>query len=176
MWRVPTSTSLVQSCVLVDDALTRVEYGRAASSPGHQSLSVSRLMFEETLVRLKQAIAEEDLWLIHEIDPQALLRRTGHGIHPTRQLLFFHPRFMTRLLTIDPNALIEVPLKLVVMEMPDGTVTVRHPRIDVLLGRYDGLHDMANELASSCRRLVQTVVVEPTEVTHTSTLRSRYDP
>lgn len=160
----------------MDDTLTRVEYGRAASSPGHQSLSVSRLTFEETLVRLRQAIAEEDLLLIHEIDPQTLLRHAGHSIPPTRQLLFFHPRFMTRLLAIDPNALIEVPLKLVVMQMPDGTVTVRHPRIDVLLGRYDGLHDMANELAASCRRLAQTVAVEPTEVAHTSTLRSEYRP
>ena len=95
------------------------------------------------MVRLKQAIAEEDLWLIYEIDPQTILRRAGHGIPPTRQLLFFHPRFMTRLLAIDPNALIEVPLKLVVMQMPDGTVTVRHPRIDVLLGRYDGLKDLS---------------------------------
>jgi uncharacterized protein (DUF302 family) len=113
--------------------------------------------FEETIGRLKRAIANADLWLIHEIDPQMLLRKAGHEIHATRQLLFFHPRFMVRLLRGDPSALIEAPLKLVVMEMPTGSVTVRSTDPTAAFARYAGLEELGRELSAVCLALTATV-------------------
>lgn len=134
-----------------------VEYALPVSTPAFQHVHRSRFLFDDTVDRLKQAIHAEDLLLIHEIDPQMLLRRSGYKINATRQLLFFHPRYMSRLLAIDANALIEAPLKLVVMEMPDNSVTVRHLDVASLFARYKGLDALAIELSSICRRLVETV-------------------
>jgi uncharacterized protein (DUF302 family) len=141
----------------VSETLQAVDYAGVAAAPVFQHVSVSRFSFDETIARLKRALDAEDLWLIHEIDPQMLLRKGGYRIFAVRQLLFFHPRYMARLLAVDVNALIEVPLKLVVMEMPDATVTVRHPRAPVLFARYVGFEQLAEEFASVYRRLIEPI-------------------
>jgi hypothetical protein len=64
---------------------------------------------------------------------------------------------MEQLLGIDPNAIIEVPLKLVAMQLPDDRVTVHYPRIDLRLARYPGLTVLGQELAAICDRLARTV-------------------
>ena len=139
--------------------LSVVTYG-SISSPKFQTVADSTLDFDATISRLKQAIQEQDLWLIHEIDPQMLLKRGGYEIRATRQLLFFHPRYMVRLLKLDPNALVEAPLKLVVMQMEDGTVTVRFQNLDVLFGRYGGFTEFIDELTAICDRIVRTVATK----------------
>jgi uncharacterized protein (DUF302 family) len=136
--------------------LSLVTYGSPAP-PEFQHVVISALSFDATVDRLKRALQEHDLWLIQEIDPQMLLQRGGYHIYPTRQLLFFHPRYMARLLALDPNALIEAPLKLVVMQTPDGKVTVRFMAFEMTFGRYDTLTELTKELATLCQRLVQTV-------------------
>ena len=64
---------------------------------------------------------------------------------------------MKRLLAIDPNALIEAPLKLVVMQMPDDTVSVRHAKVEMQFNRYNGFEELAEELAMICERLIRAV-------------------
>ncbi len=141
-------------------ALSKVEYA-SASAPPFQAVVTSLLDFEGTLIRLKQAIAAEDLWLIQEINPQALLERGGYAILPARQLFFFHPRYLVRLLAADPSALVEIPLKLLVVQMPDGSVTVRHNDVETLLNRYKETREVAAELAAISRRLMISVSDTP---------------
>jgi uncharacterized protein (DUF302 family) len=136
--------------------LSNVEYA-PASSPQFQSVVVSVLEFEATVARLKQAITDLDLWLINEINPQILLDRGGYAIQSARQLLFFHPRYLVRLLGADPAAVVEIPLKLVVLQMPDGSVSVRHSRVEELLSRYRGMSELAAELAQISSKLVATI-------------------
>ncbi|QND64556.1 DUF302 domain-containing protein [Mesorhizobium loti] len=90
---------------------------------------------------------EADIWIIHEIDPQMLLKRGGYIMARTRQILFFHPRYMVRLLGADPAALSEAPLKVVVME-DENAVTVRWPVPGLLFDRYghDELSVLGREL------------------------------
>jgi uncharacterized protein (DUF302 family) len=139
------------------EALAPVDYATHVPPPAFQCVAPSRFPFDETVERLKRAIEAEDLWLIHEIDPQMLLQRGGFRIQPIRQLLFFHPRYMRRLLERDPNAVIEAPLKLVIAQSPDGAVTVRYINIDTSFARYPALTDLAAELTTICQRLVQSV-------------------
>lgn len=140
----------------MDAASTDVTYA-GASNPSHQKIITSAWDFDATLERLRQAIAQKDLWVIQEINPQMLLARGGYAILPARQLLFFHPRYVARLLAIDPSAVAEIPLKLVVMQMPDGSVTVRHNDVTSLLGRYPGLTALADELSEISQHLMQKV-------------------
>lgn len=149
--------------------MARVAYGVPVEPPSFQCVVVSAFAFEATITRLKAALQDQELWLLHEIDPQMLLHRGGYEILATRQLLFFHPRYMARLLAIDPNAVIEAPLKLVIMQMPDGRVTVRFVKVETTLGRYDSLVELATELTTICLRLVQTVTDDKNSAEPTAT-------
>ena len=79
-------------------------------APEWQRVHSSSLPFQATIDRLKGGIQAEGLWLLHELDPQALLRREGFTMGPARQLFFFHPRYMARLLEGDPAAILVAPI------------------------------------------------------------------
>lgn len=128
-----------------------------SSSPSFQLRVTSRFHFERTLDVLREGIAAKDMWVVHEINPQMLLEKGGYGIHPARQLLYFHPRYVEQILTTDPTALVEIPLKLVVLQDADGEVTVRFNSVHSLLGRYEGLTGMANELTAISVDLLESV-------------------
>ena len=59
-----------------------MHYGApGAAAAGFGQLRVTSLAFPAVLERLREAIAAEGLWVLHEIDPQAILagpvRRSG---------------------------------------------------------------------------------------------------
>ena len=139
------------------DILKSIRYAEPSGANPHQRLAHSILSFDETLVRLKEAIQAEGLLLLHEIDTQMILGRGGYAIPSTRQILFFHPRYMVRLLEADPSAVMEAPLRLLVMEMPDGTVVLRHPDPDAALAPYAGLASLGSELSLILMRILATV-------------------
>ena len=134
-----------------------VLYGEATGLPDAQHSIMSPFSFGETIERLKRAIAGEDLWVIHEIDPQMMLKKAGYAIGPARQILFFHPRFMAQLLAGNPAAVMEAPLRFVVLEMPDGMVTVRYPEPRIHFGRYARLTALATELSELYGRLARSI-------------------
>lgn len=138
--------------------LVEVSYGRDHPvSPGRQIVHASRHGFDETIAALEAAIQSQDLWIIARLDPQMLLAKGGYRIHPARQLLYFHPRYMARLLSINPAAIVEAPLKFVVLEAPDGAVTVRHPDIGAAFTNYDSMQSLGSELAEITDRIVASI-------------------
>jgi uncharacterized protein (DUF302 family) len=106
---------------------------------------------------LKAAIESADLWLLHEIDPQALLRRGGIAIGPARQLLFFHPRYMKRLLDAEPAAILEAPLKFALLTDAAGVVVRWYDPVRTFR-RYGNvaLDALAAELSALCSRIIDS--------------------
>ena len=137
--------------------LAQVRYGTAVSTLRGQYAAISAHDFEATLARLKQAIADADLRLLHEIDPQLQLGKGGFAIPPMRQYLFFHPRYMARILAADPRAAIETPLKLTVMTLADGSVLARGADPEAAFSVYAGLQGLGAELSELCRGLLATI-------------------
>lgn len=137
--------------------MSTIAYGAAVAA--FQHARITTLPFEDVLIRLRHAIEAAGLWVLHEIDPQKVLQRGGHDIGPARQILFFHPDLMVRLLQANPAALLEAPLKLAVMQQPDGTVTIRWHDPAVAFGRYGNpvLTDMGQDLASRCGQIVTAI-------------------
>ncbi len=133
------------------------EFGEAAAS--FQRSRVSRLPVADVVARLRKAIEAADLWVLHEIDPQMLLRRGGYAIGAGRQILFFHPRLMARVLAADPAALLEAPLKFAVLELPGGAVAVRWIDPAAAFARYGSraLADLGRELAVACEEVVEAI-------------------
>jgi len=143
----------------MSDALQSLTYAPFAQPSPGQIHYVSALGFEPTLARLKAAIEASGLWIIHQIDPQRLLAQGGYDVLPIRQILFFHPRFAARILELSPNGLMEAPLKLVVLERPDGTVSIFHPDVEPQFARYPGLETLGTELSLLCRQIVEPLAV-----------------
>lgn len=132
-----------------------VDYGQLQHHAFQRSVA-SGHDFETTLQLVREALLDADLWIIHEIDPQMLLKKGGYAIHQTRQVLFFHPRYMVRLLGLDPAALLEAPLKIVVMADEAGKVTLHWPDPEALFSKYgaDGLLELARELSTTYAAVV----------------------
>ncbi|MFQ5679932.1 MAG: DUF302 domain-containing protein [Gemmatimonadota bacterium] len=150
----------IAACALVVGALTVSTSGLAAQqAPPPDFLITSRSShgFNQTLATLRQAIEGENLMVVHEINPQQMLRMVGMRVDGIRQILFFHPRFMQRIIAANPNGGIEPPLKLVVMERPDGTVMVRYHDPVHQFAPYAGLEGVAEELAAIVDRVVGSV-------------------
>ncbi len=117
----------------------------------------SSMDFDATVASLKQAIEGENLMVLHEINPQQMLRMVGMRVNGMRQILFFHPRFMKRIFETNPNAGIEPPLKILVMERPDGGVMVRYHDPVHQFAPYEGLDGLAAELGTTIERIVTSV-------------------
>lgn len=113
--------------------------------------------FDETLALLIQAIEGQNLMVVHEINPQQMLRMVGMRVGGMRQILFFHPRYMRTIVETNRNAGIVPPLKVLVMEAPDGRVMVRYHDPEELFEPYDGLSGMASELKGAVEQVVASV-------------------
>lgn len=113
--------------------------------------------FDETVAVLKQAIEGENLMVVDEINPQQMLRMVGVRTDGMRQILFFHPRYMKRIFETNRNGGIEPPLKLLVMERPDGGAIVRYHAPSHLFAAYTGLEPVAQELQEVVERIVTSV-------------------
>lgn len=113
--------------------------------------------FDETVALLKQAIEGQNLMVVSEVNAQQMLRMVGVRTSGMRQILFFHPRFMKTIIETNRNAGIEPPLKVLVMERPDGQVMVRYHDPEHLFAPYDGLGDIASELKGVVEQIVASV-------------------
>ncbi|MDX2259155.1 MAG: DUF302 domain-containing protein [Hyphomicrobiaceae bacterium] len=128
-----------------------------AHGPGRQRVYTSPLDLEATVAALEEAVAAEDLWVVAKLDPQMLLAKGGFAIRPARQIFYFHPRFMSRLLQANPAAIVEAPLKVVAMAGPDGSVSLRHPDVAAAFASYPGMSEIAAELEAITQRIIARV-------------------
>ena len=132
--------------------------GAAQHAPPDYLVTVrSSYDFQETVNRLKQAMEAENLMVIHEINPQQMLRMVGVRTGGMRQILFFHPRYMKRIFETNRNAGIEPPLKVLVMEAPNGNVMVRYEDPVRQFADYQGLDSLALELRELVERITASV-------------------
>jgi uncharacterized protein (DUF302 family) len=121
-----------------------------------QHVATSTRPFVDVLAALHREIDGAGMKVLHEIDPQGALKSVGQIIGGSRLVFFFHPNLVARLLQTDWSAIVEVPLKLAVMELPDGTVSIRIADPAAAFARYGNpaLTAFGQELAATCERVV----------------------
>ena len=129
----------------------------SAAATAFQLDVTSRRPFPAVLDALRQAVDQAGMKVLQEIDPQAALRSVDQAIGGARLLFFFHPRLLARLLEMDCSALVEVPLKLAALEMPDGSVSIRATDPAIVLDRYGdpALAGFGQELREACNRIMR---------------------
>ena len=113
--------------------------------PESQVMVMSAYDFSDTVELLTAAIEEQNLMVVKTIDIQKMLKMVNKQVGGMKQLLFFHPRYMKRIIETNPQGTIEAPFKIAVMERPDGGVVVRYIKPSALLGKYSGLEELGLE-------------------------------
>jgi|SRR5690348_240039 hypothetical protein len=134
-----------------------VAYGdMPGAAGGFQRSSMHALPFGDVVTRLEAGIEAADLWVLDEIDPQMLLRKGGYAIGKARQILFFHPKYVARILSTNPAALIEAPLKFVILELAPAQVSLRWFDPVCSFDRYNhpALTSLGSELSGVCLDIV----------------------
>ena len=137
--------------------LPTLSYDVSSAGVEGQICQVSAIGFDETILSLKKAIFDADLWLIQELDPQTVMLKGGFSIGRARQLLVFHARYLEKLLQGDSSALPEAPLKIIVLENKDGGAVVRALDPAKQFSRYPGLQSLGDELSKIVKGIVGAV-------------------
>lgn len=119
------------------------------------TISMSKYSFNETVDILKGAIEEQNLMVIHVIDGQKMMRMAGKDVNGMKQIFYFHPKYMRRVIEANNEAAIQIPLKFIVMEKPDGKVVVRYFLPSKVLANYKGEETIAKELDGLVNKIIK---------------------
>ena len=141
--------------VVITLGLSSVGYAQNPASPEFQVLQSSKYDFNDTVELLKGAIEAQNLMVIKEVDVQKMLRLVDVQTKGMKQILFFHPQYMKKIMKANKNATIEPPFKIIVMEKPGGKVAVKYKRPSYLFGPYAGLEAIGAELDDLVAKIVE---------------------
>jgi uncharacterized protein (DUF302 family) len=102
---------------------------------------------DAAFTRLEAAVAQRGLTVFARLDFAADAAAVGLTLPPTRLLLFGNPRAGTPLMAAAPTAALDLPLKVLIWEVADGTVWVGY-NTPAYLGER---HGVAAELLANIR-------------------------
>lgn len=145
-------------CVVLLGSVLLSQPASAQMKPKDGSLMTpSKLAFDATVSTLTQSIEQHNLMVIHVVDGQKMLRMAGKQVKGMKQIFYFHPTFMKRVMEANPMATIQIPLKIIVMEKPDGQVVLRYFKPSTLLGQYKGEETIAAELDAIVSEIITSI-------------------
>ena len=102
---------------------------------------------QETLERLRSAIASRNLTLFAQIDHSDLARGAGLTMQEAHVLIFGNPKGGTPLMIASPLLALDLPLKVLVWQSADGRVWVSSNSVAYLRDRYALPQDLVGNLA-----------------------------
>ena len=136
---------------------TQTAYAQMKPMDGSK-MAMSKYSFSETVDIIKGAIEEQNLMVIHVVDGQKMMRMAGKKTGGMKQIFFFHPKYMAKVLAANKMAGMAIPFKVIVMEK-DGKVMVRYLMASNALKSYKGTETVAKELDG----LIMKIVAEATK-------------
>ena len=115
------------------------------SSPGIVKLK-SPYSFSDTVQRLLAAFAEKGIKVFATIDQQAEARAVGLSMPPTTLIIFGNPKAGTPLMLANPQAGIDLPLKVLVCEPQPDQVAVMFTAASEIIERHSLPPDLVSNL------------------------------
>lgn len=101
--------------------------------PSQHSVSV-------TLDRLTGIVTEKGFSVVARVDHAAAAKRAGLTLLPTELLIFGNPKVGTQLMQSQRTVGLDLPIKVLVWEDPEGNVWLAYTAPDYLLARH-GIDD-----------------------------------
>ncbi|GLS45912.1 DUF302 domain-containing protein [Methylobacterium brachythecii] len=109
----------------------------------------SAYSFAETLQRLRSALEGKGFTIFAAIDQREAARSVGLGMPPTTLLVYGNPKGGTPLMLAAPDFGLELPLKLLVREGPDGKTLVVYTPAAALEGKHGLPAGLAGKLGAA---------------------------
>jgi uncharacterized protein (DUF302 family) len=109
--------------------------------PSHHSVGT-------TLDRLEALLKQRGILVFARIDFSADAGRAGLPMRPEQMLLFGNPRAGTPLMLAEPRAGLDLPLKMLAWEGPDGSVWAAYNDPRYIVQRHHLPADLAANLAA----------------------------
>jgi uncharacterized protein (DUF302 family) len=91
---------------------------------------------DETVEKLKDILQAKGVTLFAVIDHSGEAEKAGLKMQPTKLLIFGNPKAGTPLMQAAPSSAIDLPLKILVWQDPQGKVWASYNSPDYLLGRH----------------------------------------
>jgi uncharacterized protein (DUF302 family) len=92
--------------------------------------------FQETIERLKKDIAAKGIRFFGEVDQAKLAADAGIKLNPSTLLMFGNPPLGTQFMTANPNAGLDWPVRLLVIEDNAGAVWTVHTDFAWIAARH----------------------------------------
>jgi uncharacterized protein (DUF302 family) len=128
----------------------------AAGIPGVVQLP-SRHSVETTIERLEVLLKARGILVFARIDFSGDAARAGLHMPPEQMLIFGNPKAGTPLMLAAPAAGLDLPLKMLVWEAPDGRVWAAYNDPEYIVQRYQLPADLAANLAAVVPLIEQAV-------------------
>ena len=113
------------------------------------SIIVSSHSVDETVDRLKKILQAKGVTLFALVDHSGEAEKAGIPMPPTKLLIFGSPKAGTPLMLAAPSIAIDLPLKILVSEDPDGKVWVTYNSAEYLEKRHGLPNDLAKAAAAA---------------------------
>ena len=102
---------------------------------------------DETVDRLKNSLQAKGVTLFAMIDHSGEAEKVGMKMHPTKLLVFGSPKAGTPLMLAAPSIAIDLPLKILVWEDPQGKAWVSYNSPDYLKARHGLPQELLQNIA-----------------------------
>ncbi len=123
------------------------------------TITTSAYSYTETLARLSAAITGASNTVFARIDQSAAASSVGLNLRPTTLIIFGNPKSGTPLMDTYPLVALDLPLKILIWEEPDG-VKVAYVPISTVAARYGvtGMEARISAMDGALESLLQSVV------------------
>jgi uncharacterized protein (DUF302 family) len=126
-----------------------------STAPAHGVLRVtSKYAFDETVRRIKADVAAKGIRFFIDIDQAQLGADANLTVRPSRLILFGNPPLGVQFLQSNPYSGLDWPVRMLILQEPDGSVSVAWNDFAFIADRYaildrDAQFKMASEVAAS---------------------------
>lgn len=94
---------------------------------------------------LRGALRAGNLITVAEMDFQAMQKLVGHNIAAAKAYMFFRPDLGIAIFEQDPTATLELPPRIVIMDLGGGKTALRYKKFEPGLSRY-GLGELGRKI------------------------------
>jgi uncharacterized protein (DUF302 family) len=124
-----------------------------AQSNGQPIVVKSSNSFDITVKKLKDAIKGKGLSIVFEANHQNMMKMIGIESKKSIALGFAKPQMASKFLSIEPRAALEMPMRIAIRELNDGSVVVIYYRPSYLFSHYEN-----NKLTMMAKKKVDPMV------------------
>lgn len=116
----------------------------------------SKNTFEQTVAKLKSAIKEKGLAIIFEANHKNMMAMVGIESKKSLTIGFAKPQMGNMVLSAEPRAAIEMPLRIAVRELDNGDILVIYYTPSYLFSHYK--NKKLNMIAKKADKMVKSIV------------------